>query len=358
MNDHKQYETAEALNPPIKLFVDRTIYLKDRLAQWQINLKDNRLAKFYVRIAQYLPPPPILSAKRLRHLGKYTFISSVVTISNTLICFFKLLDSLDSYSANDVAFIFNSSIHGTRTIWADSTFLSNSSDYFKTMFESGFMESSGINPPALPNDFFTSPSTEIQELEDGSIIEGTNTVDSDDEMENSLPIRASDIKPPKIHKVVIKNTSYQTYRAVLCYLTSDEISFAPLLSNPPAVNEFEDAEEVLKASRAAARLGIVASPKSVYKLAHLLGLQTLCELALADYRNQLTSRNVIVELFSDFSCSFAEARKVGIEIATSKPLWNSIEVQNQLQLVQNEMMSGIRSSVGRIGVLFLLLNQF
>ncbi|KAK0502101.1 hypothetical protein EDD18DRAFT_1346670 [Armillaria luteobubalina] len=82
----------------------------------------------------------------------------------------------------------------------------------------------------------------------------------------------------------INDAAYRTWKALLAYLYTREISFASLKSNGNL------------------RITIDAcSPKSMYRLAVKANLDGLQELAFENLRSQLTPGNVIAEVFSKFS---------------------------------------------------------
>lgn len=95
------------------------------------------------------------------------------------------------------------------------------------------------------------------------------------------------------HYLVVHNSAYQTWVAVLHWLKSGEVKFALLTSirarTPPTTKR---------------RLRAL-SPKSVYRLAHRLGLKRLCEEALTEYRRQLKqSPHVAFGEVCSHACAF------------------------------------------------------
>ncbi|KAK0441192.1 uncharacterized protein EV420DRAFT_1120341 [Desarmillaria tabescens] len=87
----------------------------------------------------------------------------------------------------------------------------------------------------------------------------------------------------------VKDTAYTTWKALLAYLYTQEISFAPLKSNgtPRTVKD-------------------ACSPKSMYRLAVKADLDTLKQLAFENIRSQLTPSNIIAEVFSKFTHKYPE----------------------------------------------------
>ncbi|KAK0200135.1 hypothetical protein DFS33DRAFT_126948 [Desarmillaria ectypa] len=88
----------------------------------------------------------------------------------------------------------------------------------------------------------------------------------------------------------VKDTAYTTWKALLAYLYTQEISFASLKSNGTPRTATKDA----------------CSPKSMYRLAVKADLDSLKELAFENIRSQLTPSNIIAEVFSKFTHQYPE----------------------------------------------------
>ncbi|KAK0200136.1 hypothetical protein DFS33DRAFT_1395230 [Desarmillaria ectypa] len=86
----------------------------------------------------------------------------------------------------------------------------------------------------------------------------------------------------------VNDAAYKTWKALLAYLYTHEISFASLKSSG--------------LSRAAT--GDACSPKSMYRLAVKADLESLKNLAFENIRSQLTPSNVIAEVFSKFTSQY------------------------------------------------------
>ncbi|SJL14626.1 uncharacterized protein ARMOST_18089 [Armillaria ostoyae] len=83
----------------------------------------------------------------------------------------------------------------------------------------------------------------------------------------------------------VNDAAYRTWKTLLAYLYTREISFASLKSNETPRIVTTDA----------------CSPKSMYRLAVKANLDGLQELAFENLRSQLTPSNIIAEVFSKFS---------------------------------------------------------
>ncbi|BGP40887.1 hypothetical protein JCM10449v2_004852 [Rhodotorula kratochvilovae] len=133
--------------------------------------------------------------------------------------------------------------------------------------------------------------------------------DSDDEMderlfENELPtlFSAEDGVDFTYRQITVTQTAYSTSRAVLRYLATGNVSairtrrgcidhLSPTGINPSA---------------------LLVSPKSVYRLAHLLQLEDLHQAALAAFKGSLTPANAAAELFDNALVLYDEWRNVAL----------------------------------------------
>ncbi|KAI1794804.1 hypothetical protein LXA43DRAFT_1072322 [Ganoderma leucocontextum] len=172
-----------------------------------------------------------------------------------------------------------------------------------------------------------------------------------------LPVQSRpqpEVPGPKKAQVVVKDVAYATYRAVLYYIYTDTITFAPLSSTflgaspsppgaahatsvvstpaalasenqPPAFTRV-NGQQSLDAAASRSRKDWIAdwernnpgrprppSAKSVYRLADKLELQDLKDRAFQHIVRSLTVDNVMHEAFSAFSAAFEDVRKVEVD---------------------------------------------
>ncbi|KAI0769841.1 hypothetical protein C8Q74DRAFT_1201937 [Fomes fomentarius] len=207
-------------------------------------------------------------------------------------------------------------------------------------------------------------------------------LEQQEEPSRSLELRSSrkepDVLGPKKARVVIRDVAYATYRAVLYYLYTDTIAFAPLsssflsisapaatphgtLASTPAALSSEHQPSFFRVNQqqpseaAAATTSIVIDPrsrkewiaewertnpgrsrppsaKSVYRLADKLGLQDLKDRAFQHIIKSLTVDNVVHEAFSAFSAAFEDVRKV--QVAYMFEHWNHVRKGAMLNIGQ------------------------
>ncbi|GAA6000911.1 hypothetical protein JCM10207_004715 [Rhodosporidiobolus poonsookiae] len=227
----------------------------------------------------------------------------------------------------DVAFEFPRT---DERLWGNEALLSAASPYFKQLFLSSFAEGSATatsSPTNLPDYTFA---------------------ESDDETDKISARK----KPKKQDKdvgapfktVKVKDTAATTYRAVLVWLASRHLSFALLRStfrkDGTSVANVTQARSTAVSNSAAAEplLPAPASPKSVYRLAHLLELPDLCKLTLENLSSQLTPDNAAYELYSDVATCYPEVRDVVLEFVVEK--WDEVKKAKATAVMKEKARAG------------------
>ncbi|BGP49068.1 hypothetical protein JCM10450v2_004947 [Rhodotorula kratochvilovae] len=174
-------------------------------------------------------------------------------------------------------------------LWTTRALLENSSSYLETLLESDFVESIAIGskrPREPPN---------ITDISDAF----------------------------SYNQITVTKTAYSTYRAVLVFLQTRFIRFAPLSSackpiDPTAhSSRREKLAAIVKSSWA-----VPVSPKSAYRLAHLLEVQDLQRYCLHALRKGLTVAGAAHELFSDVSACYDAWRAVILEYVVEN--WDDV----------------------------------
>ncbi|KAH8923636.1 hypothetical protein BT69DRAFT_1350014 [Atractiella rhizophila] len=232
---------------------------------------------------------------------------------------------------SDTVFTFPNKNSGGKEmrLFASSKLLVGLSNYFQMMFESdGFAESLSTAPPPK---VVTVTKSEVTE--------------DDSDVERDVSHQASYVsktlpRPMKSYKFIpIPHTCYSTYKAVLYYLFSSTIEFAPLSSLAEARRIVgvaslhgtdvgttkgrkklkrkrgdEDAvQDTMARGMEQGKEDIVpVSPKSVFKIAHAYEMESLKAAALQNIAAQLTPHNVLLELLSNCSNTYEEIRDVHI----------------------------------------------
>ncbi|GAA5952377.1 hypothetical protein JCM21900_003796 [Sporobolomyces salmonicolor] len=225
-----------------------------------------------------------------------------------------------------------------RKLWASSKALAELSPYWKTQLSSsGFRE-------------------DVDNKEGSSEMEGTSD-DSDDELDNdrsSRPRTLADSPPPPpgTRTIPITGTLYNTYRALLCWLYTSQVQFAPLTSaflrtpaseaaadlpnspSPcPAAPAWPSAPLLCSARRArhsalsarsllAPSAPPAVSPKSLYRLAHFLEIPALAALCVSALRDLLTVDNVPHEMLGSLAEVYDEVWDAEVQWARER--WDQV----------------------------------
>ncbi|GAA6043265.1 hypothetical protein JCM8097_008494 [Rhodosporidiobolus ruineniae] len=222
---------------------------------------------------------------------------------------------------HDVRLFFPKAREGGAELWVKSDILAASSKYLKDLLASDFAESI--------------PRRSKRSRADGQVAvkveaggEEEHFDDSDDETDEFLfssrpptleqPSEADDVP---YRQITITQTAYSTYHAILVYLHTGFIHFAPLRSSTA---EPDSRLSVLSAAyEEHPSLPLPISSKSAYRLAHLLQLPELQDQCLGAYRSSLTVKNAAAELFSDASLAYDDLRAVVNKFVKDK--WKQVK---------------------------------
>lgn len=200
---------------------------------------------------------------------------------------------------NDVRFTFA----GTEaTLWMSESVLAKLVPHFKIALSSSFVKGKKKKPvPTTPGALLSDKWRPFAVSDD----------ETDDLLNRSYSTRIHERRKPvaSAKTIEVTETAYTTYAASLLWLVSQQIDFAPLKSN----NHEMRFAYLTKALDADPFLPAPASPKSVYRLAHLLELDDLRKLALSAFVRQLNNMNAARELFCDVSCAYPEIRDAALE---------------------------------------------
>ena len=149
--------------------------------------------------------------------------------------------------------------------------------------------------------------------------------------------------------------AFSTYHAVLVWIYSGYITFAPLLSTFTLTRKSTSRSQAVQTLAAKApQLPFPVSPKSVYRLADLLQLEGLKKEALENLKKQLTPETVAFELFGDVASMYQDVRDVEIKYALEH--WTDVKGSKALEVVEGRATAGELTAEG-FSTLFALLRQ-
>ncbi|KAF8875106.1 hypothetical protein CPB85DRAFT_1346067 [Mucidula mucida] len=146
---------------------------------------------------------------------------------------------------------------------------------------------------------------ELEEEEMNTLHLGNGHPDGEGEPPMISPRRMGRICQPK-------NIAYKTFKGLLGYLYTEEITLAPLKST-----------QITRKGKGTA--SDLSSPKSMYRLADMIDLPTLKKTCLEAIRSGLTTDNIYTELCSKFTSFHPEVLEAELGFAVDH--WAETETQ-------------------------------
>ncbi|BGP12333.1 hypothetical protein JCM10213_003861 [Rhodosporidiobolus nylandii] len=199
-------------------------------------------------------------------------------------------------------------------LWVKGEILSRSSPYLKDLLASDFAEAQPRRSKRARTSGAVEAVPAVQQEKDFD--------DSDDETDDFLFSKeppslsqSSEADDISFRQITVTQSAFSTYHAVLVYLQTGFIHFKPLSSSFPLSEPVCATRRDFLSAKwdEDSSLPHPVSPKSAYRLAHLLQLEDLQKRALGAVRTSLTVNGAATELFSDFSSLYEDARKVTID---------------------------------------------
>ncbi|KAG1745859.1 uncharacterized protein EDB91DRAFT_1236190 [Suillus paluster] len=182
----------------------------------------------------------------------------------------------------------------------------------------------------------------------------------------TAPPEAKEVPGPKKMRVVIRDVAYATYRAVLYYIYTDVIVFAPISSSAPTIASTAQApsdsqSNLLDAPKTGAstenptsrrewirkwQQGHPGRPspcsaKAAYRLADsesIIRIPGLLLLTIQHIQKSLTVDNIPYEVFSPFSATFSDVRKVQVNYFLEH--WGDIRSSEAMRNVWQQIRIG------------------
>ncbi|GAA6006980.1 hypothetical protein JCM10207_009158 [Rhodosporidiobolus poonsookiae] len=213
------------------------------------------------------------------------------------------------------------------SLWVNADLLSSTCPYFKDLLASDFAEAAPRRAKCLR------PSGE-QPLQPEPT-EEKDFEDSDDETDDFrfAKVPPKHEEPPddlSYREITITQTAFSTYHALIVFLQTGFVRFAPLKSacKPSNTAGIDTLRELLdNAHHKHSDRPLPVSPKSLYRLVDLLGIPDdtgLATLSLNAFANSLTYEGAAHELFSGTATCFEPLRKVVIAYVVAH--WNEVRV--------------------------------
>ncbi|GAA6010178.1 hypothetical protein JCM10207_005653 [Rhodosporidiobolus poonsookiae] len=214
---------------------------------------------------------------------------------------------LDRPAPPDICILFPRSSDDPLRLYTSRDLLLRSSPYFETLLSSSFSEARVERSPKRVK--ITSDNHSLADFDD-----------SDDEVDDLAAASLANSPAPTadpshgFQSITVTESSYTSYKAVLTYLVTGYIDFAPLRSSrSPVCPDSESGDtrlDTVKASKESQTGVYPSSPKSIYRLAHFLELDALKSLALLHLRNGLVASTAAYELVSPVALLYDEVQAV------------------------------------------------
>ena len=256
----------------------------------------------------------------------------------------------------DVRLLFKRADDVELELWTTADFLGKASAYYKALFASGGTET--VTRSRSKRARGPSVVSEQKPFAPGKSPDPkVDWEDSDDETDNVLvernwmncTTRKQDTADFDYQQTEVRETAYSTMCAVLLYLQTGHINFAPLRSShalPPDEVVLERKAALVDALEEHPTLPPPVSPKSVYRLAHLLEREELQTLALDSFASNLTISGAAVELFSPISLAYDKLRKVVVAFVVKN--WKEVKATEAWQTARAKVTSEPTESAAQV----------
>ena len=248
----------------------------------------------------------------------------------------------------DVRLLFKQADDLEVELWTTADFLGRASGYYKALFASGAAET--VTRRRSKRQRGPSPTPEQEPLARATGLDpSVDWQDSDDETDACLVAHdwmsctttKQDTAEFDYQQIEVRETAYSTMCAVLLYLQTGHIKFAPIRSSHALPHEelVTERKAFLGASlHEYPTLPPPVSPKSVYRLAHLLERAELQKMALDSLASSLTISGAVHELFSPVSVAYDTVRKVIVNFVVDN--WKEVKPTEAWQAVRAKVASG------------------
>ncbi|PSS38155.1 hypothetical protein PHLCEN_2v15 [Hermanssonia centrifuga] len=219
----------------------------------------------------------------------------------------------------------NGKVGGLQTVYASSTVLKAAGDYFEAQLSGSFSVNKSIpkdtdsygyesdsdidDSEYVGNDICAMPESEedgVNHEEADSSIEGDSSSDSK-EQKSTLGYERIKDKSVK-YNVVVPDIAADTWQALIYYIYTGTVCFAPLRSQ--GLNE---RRSTVSESRQDKSRPPLCSPKSMYRVADIIGFTHLKAAAERDLKSKLSAETIVEEVFSRFSPTYPEILEMQLQ---------------------------------------------
>ncbi|GAA5904125.1 hypothetical protein JCM6882_003952 [Rhodosporidiobolus microsporus] len=242
-------------------------------------------------------------------------------------------------------------------LWANSAILAHLSPFFKDLLESDFSE--GIERHTKRRrlddasaDVDKTPSSQEEQKTSTPAASEKDYDDSDDDLDDlvqrtrpTLLSSPSSTDGVSYQQITVRHAAWSTYRALLSFLLTHNLPLGTLQSArhaslPVVPTSFTSILE------SGIDRPLPVSPKSLYRLAHLLQLPDVTSRCLLDFRRQLSPSNAAVELFGDVAADYDELRAVAMRYTVEH--WSEVKESEGMKEVRSKIKSGELPRAGEV----------
>lgn len=243
-----------------------------------------------------------------------------------------------------------SSMPNVRIISARKDILALRSDYFAKLFASGVSNGGALpSPPATrgfhPSTYFHYGADEEDgygETDGGG--PGVDNGITNIPLDRQSPIY--DSPNPRKTVILVNDIPYSTYRALIYYLYTDNIVFAPLASQfmasaldaKPPVGPSTRLEWLRVWKKENKGYALPCSAKSMYAVASRFRLAPLKRIAYEFIRKNLTPTNLAFEYFDSFTAAHDELRNLALQGMVTH--WEDVQRTPAMIEVWNRLAAG------------------
>ncbi|GAA5984448.1 hypothetical protein JCM10908_003350 [Rhodotorula pacifica] len=238
-------------------------------------------------------------------------------------------------------------------LWTTTSFLAEVSDYYKDLLASGCAETQPRRSKRRRNGKAPSNADASDQAQPDANSEQSTVdwQDSDDEADDFIISRKAFANKDTLDKlgdsefrqIETRETAFSTFRAVLLYLQmqTGEIRFAPLKSSLAPHKPGAKTTRTQLLSVAFVKepdLPLPVSPKSVFRLAHLIRHEKLQKVALEAFASRLTIDGAAHELFCPVAVAYDEVRKPIVDYVVKN--WKEIKATTSWKLLRPKAACG------------------
>ncbi|CAL1713800.1 unnamed protein product [Somion occarium] len=202
-----------------------------------------------------------------------------------------------------------------RVVYGNSCIL-NATDYFKRQLSEKFSTGDEVPPETNEYDYDSDSDLEDEE-ETGSLSDesieilptGSSGSNSKGRQETNAAWTIQPTPQATKYSILIPDCAATTWQALLFYIYTGEIRFAPLRS------QGEDVRAQARTQHKDTKLEEppLCSPKSMYRLADKYGFEDLKQRAANDIQSKLTPGGILDEVFSKFSSKYPEVLQAQLD---------------------------------------------